>query len=79
MKNEIFATHPGTYCFSESNSSSLFHFYYFAFIFLFFHFFIFYYAFSFLRMSNPSRTIRCNSSFEESTNSAMAKSSGATS
>ena len=41
-------------------------------------FFIFY-AFSFLRMSNPSRTMRCNSSFEESTNSAMAKSSGATS
>ena len=37
------------------------------------------YAFSLRRMFKPSRTIFCNSNFEESTNSAKAKSSGLTS
>ena len=36
-------------------------------------------AFSLRSKSSPSRTMRCNSSFEEHTNSAGAKSSGATS
>ena len=37
------------------------------------------YWFSFLKMSSPSRTMRCSSSLLESTYSATAKSSGATS